>query len=182
MSGAADSVETAKPINEPNNELFEAAAEQRLQSPAEARKKAMVYLARREYGRRELEKKLVKAGFDLDVSVAAVLQLTLDGLQDERRYTECFVQSRINQGKGPVRIHADLGQRDIARSLVEAVLEEMHVDWCALARAVRRKKFGCSKPVDFKEKARQMRFLQYRGFESDHLRAALADTGNGGDT
>lgn len=182
MSGAADFVDAAKCINELNSDPFKAAADERFQNPVEARKKAMDYLARREYGRRELEKKLLKAGFDPDVSIAAVLQLTQDGLQDDRRFTECFVQLRINQGKGPVRIHVDLGQREVARSLVETVLGAMDVDWFERVRAVRRKKFGASKPVDFKEKARQMRFLQYRGFEQDHLRAAFSDPGNEGDT
>ncbi len=46
-------------------------------------------------------------------------------------------------------------------------------DWSALALEVRRKKFGEIEPVDLKDKARQMRFLQYRGFESDQVRAAL---------
>lgn len=180
--GAADSVTAAKSINELNSDLSKQAVDARFQSPVEARKKAMDYLARREYGRHELEKKLVKAGFDPDVSIAAVLQLTQDNLQDDRRFTECFVQSRINQGKGPVRIHVDLDQRDVVRSLVETVLDDMDVDWFELVRAVRRKKFGLSRPVDFKEKARQMRFLQYRGFEQDHLQAAFVDTGNEGGT
>ncbi len=180
MNGAGDPVDAVKSINELNSDLFEPEAEDRFQNPVEARKKAMDYLARREYGRRELEQKLAKAGFDADVATSAVKQLTLDGLQDERRFVESFVQSRISQGKGPARIYADLGQRDVASSQVETVLEEMDVDWFELAREVRRKKFGRSRPVDFKEKARQMRFLQYRGFEQDHLRAALVNTDSEG--
>ena len=42
-----------------------------------------------------------------------------------------------------------------------------------LARHERVKKFGAAMPADFKEKAGQMRFLQYRGFEQDHIRAAV---------
>ena len=34
-------------------------------------------------------------------------------------------------------------------------------------------KFGANIPKDFKAKARQMRFLQYRGFEQDHVQAAF---------
>ena len=40
------------------------------------------------------------------------------------------------------------------------------VDWVAAARAVRAKRFGASRRRDFKERARQARFLQYRGFDS----------------
>jgi regulatory protein len=134
-------------------------------------------LARREYGRAELQAKLVNQGFAPDTAAAAVAKLAAEGLQDERRFVDNFVQSRINQGKGPVRIRLDLGQRGVDEELVEEVLAERAEDWLARAREVRRRKFGPELPRDFKEKARQMRFLQYRGFEPGHCRAA-ASTGD----
>ncbi len=145
----------------------------RFADPVAARKKAMDYLARREHSRDELLKKLEKAGFHHDVAVDAIEQLREDGLQSDRRFVEAFVQSRIQQGKGPTRILADLSQRGVREALVHEALSETEADWFALAREVRRKKFGKSEPNDFKDKAKQMRFLQYRGFESDHVRAAL---------
>ena len=143
------------------------------QDPLEARKKAMDYLARREYGQRELERKLASAGFDIDVSADAVSQLGSDGLQNDRRFTEAFVRSRGHQGKGPTRVRAELGERGVSGELVEAILSEMSVDWFAQACDVRVKKFGPDFPADFKEKARQMKFLQYRGFEQEHIQAAV---------
>ena len=141
---------------------------------SKARKKAMDLLARREHGRTELERKLTAAGFDADVAADAVQQLGEEGLQSDLRFVESFVQSRVNQGKGPVRIHADLGERGIAAALVEAVLEETDPDWYELAREIRLKKFGPERPGEFTEKARQMRFLQYRGFEPDQVQAAVS--------
>ena len=143
------------------------------QNPLEARKKAMDYLARREYGQRELERKLAKAGFDADIAADAVLQLKSDDLQDDRRFSEAFVRSRVHQGKGPARVRADLGERGVSGELVEAILSEMSVDWFAQAAEVRIKKFGPDFPPDFKEKVRQMKFLQYRGFEQEHIQAAV---------
>jgi regulatory protein len=139
-----------------------------------ARKKAMDLLARREHARSELEQKLATAGFDAELAADVVQKLVDEGLQSDRRFVESFVQSRIRQGKGPVRIHADLGQRGIAAGLVDEALEQAGEDWYALAREVRAKKFGRSAPVEFRDKARQMRFLQYRGFEPDQVRAAFA--------
>jgi len=141
--------------------------------PKEARKKAMDFLARREYGHTELVRKLADKGFDRDAAAEAVGRLTEDGLQSDTRFTEAFVQSRINQGKGPVRIRLDLGQKGISDSTIEIALEEAGPDWRALAREQRVKKFGRDLPSDFKEKARQMRFLQYRGFEQDHIQSAF---------
>ena len=140
----------------------------------EARKKAMDLLARREHARAELERKLAAAGFAAEVAAGAVAKLAQEGLQSDRRFVESFVQSRIGQGKGPLRIHADLGQRGVAAALVDEVLEQAGEDWYALAREARVKKFGRSRPTEFRDKARQMRFLQYRGFEPDQVQAAVS--------
>ena len=160
-------------LHEEIGDLLSDEREDRFLSPLEARKKAMDFLARREYGQTELIHKLADKGFDRDVAAGAITQLTAEGLQSDERFTESFVQSRINQGKGPVRIRLDLGQKGISDSTIEIALEEADQDWRALAREQRVKKFGLDLPPDFKEKARQMRFLQYRGFEQDHIQAAF---------
>ena len=67
----------------------------------------------------------------------------------------------------------DLGQRGIGDAAIEIALEDANPDWYALASEQRVKKFGPDAPSDFKEKARQMRFLQYRGFEQDHIQKAF---------
>jgi regulatory protein len=134
----------------------------------------MDFLARREYGQTELIRKLADKGYKRSVAEQAISHLTDEGLQSDRRFAESFVQSRVNQGKGPVRIRLDLGQRAISDAVIEAALNEPAADWIALAREVRVKKFGRGYPADFKAKAQQMRFLQYRGFEQDHIQRALA--------
>lgn len=142
--------------------------------PIEARKKAMDYLARREHGRAELLAKLEKAGFDPNTAQDTVARLVDDGLQSDTRFVEAFIRSRIGQGKGPVRIRAELREHGVDDSLIGDVLAAADEDWAGLAREVRRKKFGSAVPGDFKEKARQMRFLQSRGFESDHIQSAVS--------
>ncbi len=172
-SGPIAAVSDKPTIHNVIEELVPPVEDDRYADPIEARKKAMNYLARREYGHRELCAKLEAAGFLRDVAAAAVEQLRQDGLQDDGRFVGSFVQSRINQGKGPVVVRADLRQRGIATALVEEVLAGSGQNWHRLAREVRHKKFGTALPPDFKEKARQMRFLQYRGFEPDHIQAAV---------
>lgn len=140
----------------------------------EARKKAMDFLARREYGHSELVRKLSGTGFDPAVAQAAVDGLHADDLQNDQRFAENFLASRVGKGKGPVRIRAELAERGIDSGTIASVLEAGDIDWRALAHEVRVKKFGPNVPRNFTEKARQMRFLQYRGFESDQVRAAVS--------
>ena len=161
-----------KPVRDEISEILSDEADDRFSCPLEIRKKAMDFLARREYGQAELIRKLADKGYVRNFVEQAVEQLTEEGLQSDDRFAEAFVQSRINQGKGPVRIRVDLGQRGIPDAVIEMAIEASAADWHGLARAVRQRKFGVEVPKDFKEKARQMRFLQYRGFEQDHVQAA----------
>ncbi len=145
----------------------------RSRDPVAARKKAMDLLARREHTRGELERKLKTAGFDTDVAAVVLEALDDEGLQSDARFVESFLQSRINQGKGPARIRAELREKGVSESVTDAAIESAGVDWRALAADVRQKKFGVATPADFRDKSRQMRFLQYRGFESEQIQAAV---------
>ena len=146
----------------------------RFSNPTEARKKAMDYLARREHGRMELINKLTKFGFNANIANDAVAQLVADGLQCEQHFVEAFVRARINQGKGPAKIRADLREKGVDDNVVAEGLQEAEQNWYGLAVEVRLKKFGAGQPENFKEEARQMRFLQSRGFEQDHIQAAIS--------
>jgi len=143
--------------------------------PAATRNKAMDFLARREYGQLELIRKLADKGYDRAIAQQAIENLTAEGLQSDLRFTDSFVQSRINQGKGPVRVRVDLGQRGIGDAAIKRALENASTDWYELARNTRIRKFGLGQPATFKAKAKQMRFLQYRGFESDQIQAAFSE-------
>jgi regulatory protein len=147
----------------------------RFTNPLEARKKAMDYLARREYGHTELQTKLQRAGFEADTVATAVNQLASEGLQNDKRFVESFLRSRVSQGKGPVRIRLELRQHGIDEALADESLDASDENWSDLAADIRARKFGKELPRDFREKARQMRFLQYRGFESAHILRAVGD-------
>ncbi len=148
-------------------------ADDRFTNLVEARKKAMDYLARREYGYAELQTKLQRAGFEADTVKAMVDQLAREGLQNDRRFVESFLRSRVSQGKGPVRIRLELRQHGIDEAMIDESLNASDENWSDLATDIRARKFGKELPWDFREKARQMRFLQYRGFESPHIQRAV---------
>ena len=120
-------------------------------------------LCRREHSIYEMQSKLGVKGFSPEDISEALALLIEQKYQSEDRFVEAFVQMRINQGKGPVRISIDLKQRGI----------EYHdlslIDWYALARIVKVKKYGEDSPSDYKEIVKQKLFLQSRGFNFDHI-------------
>jgi len=140
---------------------------------AACKRTALDLLARREHSRLELTRKLAAREFPAEIVAATLDQLEQSGALAEARFTETFIRSRLAKGQGPMRIRAELAQRGVADTEAEQVLRGADVDWVAMARAARRKRFGGTPPSDYPERARQARFLEYRGFNSSQVRAAL---------
>jgi len=136
---------------------------------------AMNLLARREHSTQELRDKLLARGFDDDEITPALQTLSREGLLSDERFTESFIHSRMERGSGPVKIRAELRQRGVTDEVIANWLDERDRVWLERAEAVRCKKFGSALPVDYKEKARQARFLQYRGFSAEQTRQVLRD-------
>jgi regulatory protein len=85
------------------------------------------------------------------------------------RFVESFVHSRFQHGSGPQKIHAELRGRGIDDELINDSIAGYNRQWQELIREVREKKFGECLPEDYKERARQMRFLQQRGFTPEQI-------------
>jgi len=137
------------------------------------RRQAMDLLARREHSRAELERKLLARSYPRDTLGEVLDALEAEGLLDKARFVESFIRARVSKGQGPIRIRADLIQRGVDVATIEAGLRDARQDWGGLATVVRRKRFGINMPSEFAERARQTRFLQYRGFEGAQIEAAL---------
>jgi regulatory protein len=134
---------------------------------------AMNYLARREHSLAELRTKLKTKGFSDDEAADTVTGLAGEGLVSDERFVEAFLASRRRMGKGPLRIRHELERRGVSDELIADHLHVNDKDWIDLANRVREKKFGDSPASDIRERARQSRFLQYRGFTGDQIRAAM---------
>jgi regulatory protein len=137
------------------------------------RARALQYLARREYSRTELRGKLlphVQADSEFEQSKPVDLDALLDDftargwLSDARAATQLVHAKRSRFGTQ--RITHELRQKGITEELISAALPELKDSELAAAREVWQKKFGTA-PQDEKEKARQVRFLQSRGFGFD---------------
>ncbi|MFH6601349.1 recombination regulator RecX [Ectopseudomonas khazarica] len=140
-----------------------------LDNPLAVRRAAMDLLARREHGRVELTRKLRKRGAPQELIEAALQRLSEEGLLSEARYLESFVAYRARAGYGPQRIREELGQRGLERGDIDQALRESAIDWFESLRETWQRKFAGQLPMDARERARQGRFLAYRGYSLDMI-------------
>ncbi len=166
--------------------------------PADVRVAAMNLLARREHSLSELQAKLDRR-FTASELVASVLEeLQGENLQSDERFAQSLLRQRMQRGYGPARIRQDMRERGLDDAAIAAAHAAVEPDWFAAAEEVFVRKFGDAlvtspagessggdenvpgpvarreaQQAAYKEKARRMRFMQYRGFASDHFRHLL---------
>ena len=133
------------------------------------RNKAMDLLARREHSEQELRQKLKSREYDLDEIDLALQQLKQDGLLSDDRFTESYINHRVNAGVGPIKIRHELRQKGVSDALTNVYLEPYSGEWESLMQETRARRFGQSLPDDYKDRMKQARFLQNRGFSPESV-------------
>lgn len=144
-----------------------------LPTSASIRLAAMNLLSMREHSAGELKQKLTQK-YGVEALVDEVVdRLTEQNLQSDQRFTEAFVAMRQRQGKGSVLIKLELREKMVSSSLIDEYIDESSPVWGQLAQQVHRKRFGLVDKLEAKERAKQMRFLQSRGFTAKHIQLAF---------
>lgn len=131
------------------------------------------WLARRDHSRLELAQKLRVKGYSIEDSESIIEELAHAGLINEQRFTENYVYSRRGKGFGPLRISIELQARGIP---AEMIAEHLHITdnaWLGQVNRVWQKHFKNRLPADIKTRARQMRFLQNRGFTREQIESVF---------
>ena len=134
------------------------------QKPLKAR--AIALLARREYSRAELRRKLL-AGGERDTDAAAEVDAMLDELAalaylSDARFATAITQQK-SAGFSKRSIGATLKASGVSSDIAADALASVELDDSVTLVALWRRRFGRA-PANDKEKARQVRFLQSRGF------------------
>ena len=142
---------------------------------------AVRLLAGREHSTEELRRKLTHKGYPPETIEPVIQKLAGKRLVSDERFTANFIHHHAKRGQGPVRIRAALRQQGVDEAQVEEALSRADIDWVQRAQEVRRRKFGAGAPRSLGERAKQARFLQYRGFDAEQLRAAFRDESADGD-
>lgn len=138
----------------------------------ELRNTALRLLARREHSKQELTLKLLARFKDKDKVTAVVNDLSTSHWCDENRFIEQMIKAKLARGYGPLFIEHFLRSKGIDKTVAAEALRSPEFDWFATAKAVFDKRFG-HPAADRKERAKQIRFLQNRGFTHEQIRHAM---------
>ena len=140
---------------------------------ATAKQTAVKLLARREHSVLEIQRKLQQRDFPAEEITQALVALEQGDWLSDERYAEAYVRSRRLKGFGPARIAMELRERGVDEQLVASALVEDDDIWMETLVQTYQRKYRGTSPESFHEKAKRMRFLQYRGFASDKIRKVV---------
>lgn len=147
---------------------------------------AFYYLSRRELSQKELRQKLLDKDQDGEKVEALLIEFAEKGYQSDERCAYMLIREAIRKGRGKRHILESFREHGISLSdsldeliakadidslkdgtVLDDAADDAEIDWLKLAVEARSKKYGDTPPKDPKDKARQLRFLQYRGFDMD---------------
>jgi regulatory protein len=141
----------------------------KLQMSLKAR--ALKYLSAREHSRLELSRKLSRYAQEGDDVEALLDSLEAAKFLSESRFSESLVNRRAARF-GNNRILSELQSHGIDPVALGDIKTNLVQDEAARAREVWRKRFS-QPPTNASERAKQMRFLQQRGFSHSAIQAAM---------
>ena len=136
------------------------------------RERALRLLARREYARTELARKLASHAESPEEIETLLDDLSARRLLSDERYVEMRMTAR-GARFGNARLAYELRHQGVSDELVDAALATGY-DELTRARQVWQRKFGGkAEAPDANERARQVRFLMGRGFSGETIRRVL---------
>lgn len=143
---------------------------------ANIRRIALRLLARRDYSQQEIKQKLAMQGHadnDIDTIINELLQA---GFINHARFIENYIHWRSAKGYGPKRISVELQARGMPDEMIAEHLNITDNAWFSKAYQIWFKHFKGKQAKNFKDRVKQLRFLQYRGFTQEHIASVVRDT------
>ena len=140
-----------------------------------AKSVAVKLLSRRDHSALEIRDKLLKRDFDEGEIEQTIIELQQGGWLSDERFAEAYIRMRQQKGFGPIRISIELNERGVKESIVDDYLQADDEGWQQILEQQYLKKYK-NKPVeDYNDRAKRIRFLQYRGFSLDAIYRIVRD-------
>lgn len=133
--------------------------------------RALRLLARREYSRAELERKLAAHADEPGELAQALDELSALGFISEERVAASLLHRRAPR-LGAARVLQEMKAKGLGAAALAEAAAQLRETELERARAVWQKKFGAP-AASLAERARQARFLASRGFSGDVVRRVL---------
>ena len=134
-----------------------------------AKSVAVRLLSRREHSAFEIRDKLQKRDFDEAEIGQAIIELQQGGWLSDERFAEAYIRMRQLKGFGPTRIGVELNERGVDEGIVDAYMQSGNESWQQTLERQYLKKYKKRPVEDYNDKAKRIRFLQYRGFSLDAI-------------
>ncbi len=141
--------------------------------------RSLQLLARRAHARAELERKLRRYKPEPAWMDQVLSRLEDRGLLDDRRFARDTADALVRGGRsGPGRISARLRNAGVASGESGEAMAELEVDWVERCRALAKERVARGADLrDPKARARLVRFLAGRGFQSGVIFRVLRELG-----
>ena len=137
------------------------------------KKKALFFLAKRDFAYNELFNKLKPYALNEDELHSVLSDLKNKGWLSEERYINNYISSK-NKRYGILKIKNELYVKSGDRDLINELIIENNIDEVETAHQLWKNKFGDNvTTLDQKLIARGIRFLKYRGFNFDTINKVL---------
>jgi len=124
----------------------------------------LAWQTRREHSRLELARKLAALGADEDQQSALLARLADLGLQSDARHASQVVRSQLARGRGLRVLQEQLREKGLSADEADVSEQLSDIDWVERAFVLLQRRASRRDLSDPREQARQLRFLQYRGF------------------
>jgi regulatory protein len=133
--------------------------------------RALALLSRREMGRSEFVTKLAASGFEKPEIEEAAAWCQSQGFLNETRYVE-GVARRLSVKYGASRVASTLRGKGVTEDAIAEAMPDLKVSELDQARLLWARKFGAP-GENAADKAKQMRYLQSRGFSFDTIKKVV---------
>lgn len=145
-------------------------------TPRQAKLKAESYCAYQERAQQEVRDKLYEWGLHHDDVEQILSDLISDNFLNEERFAKAFVLGKFRmKAWGKIKIKQHLKAKRVSDPLIKIALREIDLDEYEnkLDELFARKRTEFSDKLSMAEKAKLVRFLQSKGYESDLIFAKL---------